>query len=116
MSGGERYCKVYHDVKENVYVKIDYYKRYGVETKELVRRLKLVEKRLVECTCQTEENKGNRHCVRYSYPYALTIPQYRKYIETLPRPKLEDLLRKPVFREETLITRDGGLMKIKITP
>jgi hypothetical protein len=86
MSGGESYFKIYYDTKAKVFVKANYYRKYRDETKTMLSRLELKEKRLTECTCQTQEAKGNTHCVRYSYPLAMTIPEYKFFIGIRPLP------------------------------
>ncbi len=97
--GGDSWYKIYFDSKENIYVKINYYHKYSAASENLLNSLELKEPRLIECTCSTQEDKGNRHCVRWSYPYALTLPQYVKYMNTHPKPNLIDFIIEILTKE-----------------
>jgi hypothetical protein len=89
MSGGETYFRIYYDPKANVFVKANYYQKYSDQTENMLALLELKEKRLTECTCQTQEEKGNTHCVRYSYPLAMTIAEYKFFISIRPSPDVQ---------------------------
>ncbi len=86
MSGGTSYFRIYYDPMTKVFVKANYYQRYSAETENLLSSLKLKEKRLTECTCQTQEKNGNRHCVQWSYPLAMTVTEYKSYLTIRPIP------------------------------
>jgi len=83
MSGGNNYYRVYWDSQRRVHVKMDFYKldHLAESTKRILSTLEVVEQRLTECTCSTQEDQGNRHCVRYTYPHALTWTHYRRLLK-----------------------------------
>lgn len=85
MCGGQSYFNVYFDPTNDVHVRVNYhfYPKLSEETKKLLSTLVQVESHIKECVSSTQQEAGNLHCVRYTYPNAIRIPKYKKLLKAV---------------------------------
>lgn len=86
MSGGDQWYVIYHDQRHGVDIKVNFYQKKALAeaTKTLLDQLEVKEPRLIECTSQRQESLGFFHCVRHTYPNALTLQQYKALLQGKP--------------------------------